>query len=1342
MSYRFVRVFVCIILTFIELNLSAQNISWQRTIGGDLLEIASCIKPTSDGGFIIGGISRSNASGEKSEHNWDTTLTTSDFWVIKLDAFGNIVWENTIGGRNNDGVGDIIETFDGGFFIGGSSSSDISGDKTMNGCNTYINYGDFWVVKLNSSGNIEWQKNIGGLASERLISMAQTSSGGFVLGGISDSNISCDKTEINNAGSNGGGYPGAGGGTFDYWIVKIDSVGNLLCQKTLGRGAWASDFLRSVSSTFDGGFIVGGESYGPWASPAYGGYDNWIVKLNSNCITEWQKVIGGDDNERFGEIKQLADGGYICGSTSRSGVSGLKSEPSFGGDDFWIFKLDLNGNIVWQKTIGGSGQDMLSSISTTQDGGYICGGYSNSPISGLKTGSNLGSDDYWILKLDSIGNIEWQRTIGGTASDQLRSVYELVNGNFIIGGSSSSNISGDKTENSRGSYDYWILELEVNTDHNLITGKTFFDLNGNNIKDSSDIYLPYKIIRENNSNRFAFSQPDGSYFLSFPDTGNYSVSQVQNAYYLNSFPSVHSVTFNGMNQIDSLNDFAIQQTIFVNDLQVSITPVGAFRPGFNASYNIKYKNIGTTTLSGIVTFFPDPSLSFISSNPTPSAIYSDSVVWQTLSLNPLDERSILVSVNVNAATPNGQWINSSVRIHSLVLDQDTSNNFDSWEHLVTGSYDPNDILVDKDTITTWELAGSTFLDYVIRFQNTGSDTAFTVKISNPIDATRLDLMTFEIESSSHPFNLNYIPWDRTLEFKFENILLPDSNINEAASHGFVRYRIKPKASIAVHDSIVNYAAIYFDYNLPVLTNKAVTHIIYPSNHVEIFAAFCRSFTSPSGNFIWTNSGIYFDTLYGGLSGVDSIYVLHLTEKSTYRNLNVTSCESYVSPSGNFIWTSSGIYSDTLVNAAGCDSVIYVNLNINFPVTSQVLVHQCSSYQSPSGNYTWTVSGTYYDTLSTVQGCDSILMIDLTINQTAVSSITSSVCDSYISPSGNYTWTVSGTYYDTLSTVQGCDSILMIDLTIYQTAVSSIISSVCDSYISPSGNHTWTVSGTYYDTLSTVHGCDSILMIDLTISNSSASFIQIYKCQSYISPSGNQFWNSSGIYSDTIPNTFGCDSIIIIDLTIFNHSSSHSNISACNSFVSPSGNFTWTSSGTYLDVISNAQGCDSLMTIDLLINSVDTVVILNAPLMYANVAGAAYQWMYCDSSLIQGQINQTFIASSNGSYAVIITQLGCTDTSACFSVMNVGIGHDIPSDELSIFPNPAQNILTVRFSNRIDNDADITIIDILGNVVFRSQEKFQENAFLKTIDTSQFSDGMYFLFLGINGQTFSKKFIKQ
>ncbi len=146
----------------------------------------------------------------------------------------------------------------------------------------------------------------------------------------------------------------------------------------------------------------------------------------------------------------------------------------------------------------------------------------------------------------------------------------------------------------------------------------------------------------------------------------------------------------------------------------------------------------------------------------------------------------------------------------------------------TGSFDPNDILVNEDTLTTTQLCSAPWLEYIIRFQNTGNDTAFTVKILNPIDTNKLNLSTFEFTNASHPVNLNWINYQRNMEFKFENILLVDSNTNEPLSHGFVRYRIQPKTALTAGDSITNFAAIYFDFNEPVITNTAKTIIILPT----------------------------------------------------------------------------------------------------------------------------------------------------------------------------------------------------------------------------------------------------------------------------------------------------------------------------------------------------------------------------------------------------------------------------------------------------------------------------------------------------------------------------------
>ncbi|HAW18598.1 MAG TPA: hypothetical protein DCX14_00300 [Flavobacteriales bacterium] len=188
-----------------------------------------------------------------------------------------------------------------------------------------------------------------------------------------------------------------------------------------------------------------------------------------------------------------------------------------------------------------------------------------------------------------------------------------------------------------------------------------------------------------------------------------------------------------------------------------------------------------------------------------------------------------------------------------------------------------------------------------------------------------------------------------------------------------------------------------------------------------------------------------------------------------------------------------------------------------------------TYTSPSGNYTWTTAGTYADTIQSVMACDSILTITLTFSTSTSASITESACASYTSPSGAYTWTESGTYADTIVNSTGCDSIMTIDLSI-NNSTSEFTVEACDSYTLPSGNQTGPFSGTYLDTISNAAGCDSFMIIHVGILYSTSSFITELGCNSYTSPSG-LIWTESGTYIDTIAAANGCDSVITIDLTL-------------------------------------------------------------------------------------------------------------------------------------------------------------------------------------------------------------------
>jgi hypothetical protein len=295
---------------------------------------------------------------------------------------------------------------------------------------------------------IQWDQTIGGSSSEDFRSLQQTRDGGYILGGSSNSTISGDKTEDTR-------------GAADYWVVKLDAAGSKQWDKTI-RGNDV-DRLNIVQQTLDGGYILGGTSWsrisGDKTEDKRGVFDYWVVKLDAAGNKQWDKTLGGNNRNELSALQQTSDGGYMLGGSSISNKSGDKTEDSRGASDYWAVKLDAAGNKQWDKTIGGNGEDFLSALQQTIDGGYCLGGTSWSDISGEKTGYNRGVKDYWVVKLDAAGNKQWDKAIGGSSAEDFRSLQQTHDGGYILGGNSYSTTSGDKTEASQADGDYWVVKL-------------------------------------------------------------------------------------------------------------------------------------------------------------------------------------------------------------------------------------------------------------------------------------------------------------------------------------------------------------------------------------------------------------------------------------------------------------------------------------------------------------------------------------------------------------------------------------------------------------------------------------------------------------------------------------------------------------------------------------------------------------------------------------------------------------------------------------------------------------------------------------------------------------------
>lgn len=353
-----------------------------------------------------------------------------------------------------------------------------------------------------------------------------------------------------------------------------------------------------------------------------------------------------------------------------------------------------------------------------------------------------------------------------------------------------------------------------------------------------------------------------------------------------------------------------------------------------------------------------------------------------------------------------------------------------------------------------------------------------------------------------------------------------------------------------------------------------------------------------------------------------------------------------------------------------------------------------------GTQTLTTTGVYQETFTSQEGCDSLVTLQLTVNQVNLPPVILTACTSYFWAQTGETYFTSGIYRDTLTASSGCDSILTLDLTIGQHSASTIQVENCGPYNWPQTGELYTATGLYYDTIPNAVSCDSIITLDLTILESTGATWFVNACTSYEWPQTGQTYTANGLYYDTIPNAAGCDSILTLDLTIWMPTAATVTEATCGSYYWEQTGLTYNFSGSYRDTIPNAAGCDSIVTLQLLIYQIPqgTIVHDGQGTLSVNTIQEVADWIDCSTGqLIPGQHGQsTFTPTENGSYAAIMenTMTQCRDTTNCFTLNNVGLDEHSVID-LQINPNPAHDQVTVIFAGEA---ARLTILDTQGKQV--------------------------------------------
>ena len=845
---------------------------WEKTYGGANSDYGYSVQQTNDNGYIITGYTESFGAGE-----WDV-------YLIKTDINGDTLWTKTYGGINIDNGKSVKQTTDGGYVIAGYTNSFGTGDS------------DVYLIKTDENGYTMWTKTFGGSIGDLGYSVQQTNDNGYIIVGYTYS---------------------FGAGVCDVYLIKTNENGDTLWTNTYGGTDLDEGY--SVQQTNDNGYIIAGRTN----SFGAGLDDIYLIKTNTNGDTLWSKTYGGIGNEFGNSVQQTTDGGYV--------IAGYTNSFGTGETDVYLIKTNENGDTLWTKTFGGSYYDYGRSVQQTNDNGYVITG----TIS--RFDSLFAIFDVYLIKTDSTGDTLWTKTYGSSMTNQGYSVKQTNNNGYIIAGFLSQGLLNA---------DVYLIKTDSlgNTITNIISGNVFFDTDSNCNIDSGETNLSGWLVKIEPGPEYVTTNSNGYYSI-LVDTGTYTVTEIlpNNLWEQTCpvLPDYHTVNFTTFYDTSYNNDFAIEPYILCPYLEVDIS-TWALRPCMNSTYAVSYCNNGTIEQDNVYieVEFDDVVTPISSSIPWSSQNgYVYTFALGTLSPFQCETFNITAEVSCSAVLgsthcieariypdtlcfpPDITWDHSSVAVEgecvgdssacftiyntgdpgsgdmqdsseyriyennvlvftgqfqltggdSLIVCRVTNGNAIRLEadqrpghpgnshpqetiedcgddtgtslgqiivipeddidadveidcRVVTGSYDPNEKLVKPTGLTEYHYIDSTdVLEYQINFQNTGTDTAFRVVIRDTLSEF-LDITTVETGTSSHQYSFR-IYGQGILEWTYDNILLPDSIVNESASHGFVKFKVSQIPGNPKGTLIENRSGIIFDYNVPVITNT-VWNIVY------------------------------------------------------------------------------------------------------------------------------------------------------------------------------------------------------------------------------------------------------------------------------------------------------------------------------------------------------------------------------------------------------------------------------------------------------------------------------------------------------------------------------------
>lgn len=807
-------------------------------------------------------------------------------FIKKMDASGNFIWGHSFDlGIFSDSLSGKSIALDasGNLYYTGIFSGTVDfdpGPNTFNLTAVNNNWGDFFVLKLDTNGDFLWAKSYGGTDYSQRANISVSPNGDAYLTGYFFGSIDFDPgpgSSVLNGGSSG-----------RFFMQKLDSNGDFVWVHSIGNSSY--NVLGAASLDTQNNLLMSGVFSGTLdLDPGTGSFnvstsgnnrDVFVLKLDASGNFLWGgNIKDGGGAWRTNISTDMANNVYLTGDFWGSadfdpgaGVFTMTSSNNGSRNDGYVVKLDDQGAFQWAKQFGGTSSPGNFSyvnpqiIRSDQFGNnYIFGYFQSSVDFDPGPGTNVltaNGSSYFSLKMSPGGDLIW-------ALDLNNGFYELVR-----------DVSIDQLDNIHavGSF-YQSFDVDPGPG-------TFTLTNGN----TTSMYA-FKWTQDSCSNLAAIidsvmdvscGSPGFASGHALGGTAPFTYSWNTNPVSTDTFASIptagtYEFTVNDANGCSSTSNFLVNGPTVQNgqDLVVNITST-PFRTGFPATIWIDAFNDGCTPVTGEVVLVLDPLLSYDSSSPAPDTIIGDSLIWYVSNINydsPHFMATVDVTVSLNAMI--GDQICLDAEISPKANDTNTKNNTRDYCRDVINAYDPNDKLASPQGLCAEGfIEPDEVLTYTIRFQNTGNADAINIFILDTLDQD-FDINSLKVVGQSHTPMITEILENRVLKFRFDNIHLPDSTTNEKNSHGYVMFEVAPMTGLAVGTELTNKVGIYFDFNEPVITNtvlNTITDVLPSLDTVFVNGSGCNSYTLNGRTY--TNSGRYVQQL-SGLGACDSIVILNL-----------------------------------------------------------------------------------------------------------------------------------------------------------------------------------------------------------------------------------------------------------------------------------------------------------------------------------------------------------------------------------------------------------------------------------------------------------------------------------